>query len=667
MTVSLPGAGQTNWAGPLNAAITALDTSKMSVDSVVINVKDHGAKADDLTDDQPSIQALVDAAPQGAVVYFPPGKYRLGRPITVSNGVVLRGGEWNPHFVPRTNMTGSYLRPATGSLFVGSSLIIVNPAPVNGAYLDSAFGGGPRIEGLAFNGKNVTNSTGGNIAAISISSGVKDVAVRNVSIWSFTGDGIYSDNGAGMQFRNVVISTNGGNGFNLTTTTTGGATDVDLFECYSQGNGGDGFILTNPNAVSMVGCRSEWNAGYGYNVTGINFSLVMIGCNTDRSGKHGFHFTCLDGGRLPLLVGCQAKRDGSSAGTWAGFNLLGSNSSTQAPGAVLEGCSTYVGYNDDATGTRSPAYGIQTQFTRRVQISGGWIEGTSAAYNDLSVCISKASGIIQATVDPSTGTSTISNSDRTDINGATGATRALRYFTRGVGERWEARTNSTAESGSNVGSDYQIARFNDAGTEIDVPLTIFRNTGEAKFSKSLSSDGPALGAPTPITANGFTTWTCDPELAQTSSSAAPGGTLLLRMMFIPRSTTITKAFIQTAAGSTSPTTAQNWVGLYDANGNLLGSVDITSQVSVAQFITATFASGIPVTPGKYYLALLFNGSTNAAPFRSSGSLLAAMNGNVAANNYRACTNGSSLTALPTTFTPANNSQSNAQAYWAALG
>ncbi|MFF1701336.1 glycosyl hydrolase family 28-related protein [Streptomyces sp. NPDC058252] len=667
MILSTPSVDQENWATPLNNALASLNSGKMDVDSLMLNVKDHGAKADDTTDDSQAIQALIDTAPQGAVVYLPPGKYRLAAPLRVSNGVTLRGGGWNPHFVPRTNMVAAYLRPATAGNFVGNSLIIVNPAPVNGPYIDSAFGGGPRIEGLALNGKNVTNSTGGNIAAISISSGVKDVAVRNVSIWGFTGDGIYSDNGAGMQFRNVVISTNGGVGFNITSTTTGGATDVDLIECYSQGNGGDGFILKNPNAVSMMGCRSEWNAGYGYNFTGLNFSLVMIGCNTDRSGKHGFHFNCLDGGKLPLLVGCQAKRDGANAGTWAGFNFQGTDGTTQAPGAVLSGCSTYVGLNDDSTGTRSPAYGIQTQFTRRVQISGGWVEGTSAAYNDASLCISKASGVVQNTVDISTGVMTTSNSDRMDINGATGATRALRYFTRGGGERWEARTNSTAESGSNAGSDYQIARFNDAGTEIDVPLTVFRSTGEAKFAKSLSSDGPALGQPTPITANGYTTWTGDPELAQTSNSAAPGGTLLLRMMFISRSTTITKAFIQTATGSTSPTTAQNWVGLYDINGNLLGSADITSQVSVAQFITATFSSGIPVTPGKYYLALLFNGTTNAAPYRSAGSLIAAMNGNVTANNYRACTNGSGLTALPATFTPANNSQSNAQAYWAALG
>jgi hypothetical protein len=231
----------------------------------------------------------------------------------------------------------------------------------------------------------------------------------------------------------------------------------------------------------MQGCRSEFNAGHGYTFTGTSSSLVMSACNTDRSGRHGFNFLTLDGGRLPLLVGCQAKRDGSSAGTWAGFNFQGASSGTQSPGAVLQACNTYVGRDDDGTGLRGPAYGVQTLFARRLQISGGWIEGTTGPYNDTTFAVSKASGVVQATVDPTTGTQTISNSDRLDINGSGGASRALRYFTRASGQRWEARSSSAGETGSNVGSDYEVARFSDAGTEIDIPLRLTRSTGDARF------------------------------------------------------------------------------------------------------------------------------------------------------------------------------------------
>lgn len=44
--------------------------------------------------------------------------------------------------------------------------------------------------------------------------------------------------------------------------------------------------------------------------------------------------------------------------------------------------------------------------------------------------------------------------------------------------RWRLNVaNGTAESGSNAGSDFTVARFNDAGVSIDTPLTINRATG----------------------------------------------------------------------------------------------------------------------------------------------------------------------------------------------
>ena len=48
----------------------------------------------------------------------------------------------------------------------------------------------------------------------------------------------------------------------------------------------------------------------------------------------------------------------------------------------------------------------------------------------------------------------------------------------GAKQRWEIDLgNGVAESGSNAGSNFQIARFNDAGTFIDDPLIIRRSDG----------------------------------------------------------------------------------------------------------------------------------------------------------------------------------------------
>jgi hypothetical protein len=482
--VTKPAIGQSGWGPVLNAALDDLQ-SQILTSKPWLNVLDFGAASDggtpDPTDNTGPFQAAIDHAGQGGVVYIPPGQYRLGSPIVLTLGVTLRGAGWSPHFVPRTNMTTSYLRPGLGNLD-GDELIRVDPAPVNGSYVDSAYGGGPRIEGLAFNGRSTLNADSQPITAIRITNGVKDVQVRHCSIWECTGDAIYADRGAGMIFDTVTASTNDGVGFNLISTSgTGGATDVDLIHCYAQANGGGGYILQNPNAVLMDGCRAEFNDEYGYRFTGTNSSTVIVGCNTDRNEKSGFQIECIDGGKPMILLGCQAKRDGSDGAARAGFNMVGVDSTTQNPGAILQGCSTYVGRADDGTGTRTPAYGIQTQFTRRASVAGGWIEGTSGPYNDLAVCLNRAAGITQVTVDAATGVQTISNSDRMTLMGATGATKAFQYYTRGSGQRWETRSNSTAESGSNAGSDFDIARFSDAGAEIDIPFRLTRSSGDARF------------------------------------------------------------------------------------------------------------------------------------------------------------------------------------------
>lgn len=63
-----------------------------------------------------------------------------------------------------------------------------------------------------------------------------------------------------------------------------------------------------------------------------------------------------------------------------------------------------------------------------------------------------------------------------DISGVAGNTRDIRFQTAGV-NRWIISTTATAESGGNVGSDFQIRARTDAGAAIDNPLTISRIAG----------------------------------------------------------------------------------------------------------------------------------------------------------------------------------------------
>ncbi|MFI6458867.1 glycosyl hydrolase family 28-related protein [Streptomyces sp. NPDC050538] len=462
-----------------------------------LNVKDaaYGALGDNTADDQPAIQKAIDAAGQGGTVYFPPGRYKLGSPLKLSLGVTLRG-DWNPHFPDRTFMVGSFLRPTyrntdLGTGFDGDALIVIDPAPdassTTDAYHKSAYQGGPRLYGLALRGcyddQNLTvlNKAGTAITGVRVSPGVRDVGMDKVTIWRFTGDGLNAQNASGFQLNQVHCVANEGHGFTWgdSAGTGGGLVDADLFQCYSQANDLNGYDILNPNAVTMVDCRSEWNTQHGYSITGINYSMVLVGCNTDRNGQDGFHLSTSPGGRFLQLLGCLAKRDGKTATTASGFTITG----TSAEGVVLTGCSTSVGRDDDNGGSYSPAYGITTSalnFASCVSVVGGEYVGTTAPFNDAGAVLVRHSGVTAGTQ-----TATALTWDKSDVHmvsGAAGTVRDVQFWSRGKNRRWALRTTDTAESGTGDGSDFALIRYGDDGTALDTPVTVTRGTGRVSFT-----------------------------------------------------------------------------------------------------------------------------------------------------------------------------------------
>ena len=62
------------------------------------------------------------------------------------------------------------------------------------------------------------------------------------------------------------------------------------------------------------------------------------------------------------------------------------------------------------------------------------------------------------------------------IDGDAGQSKIITYRTNGL-QRFGLYTNNTAESGANVGSDFQIRAYSDAGTLLNTPFFIKRSTG----------------------------------------------------------------------------------------------------------------------------------------------------------------------------------------------
>ena len=73
---------------------------------------------------------------------------------------------------------------------------------------------------------------------------------------------------------------------------------------------------------------------------------------------------------------------------------------------------------------------------------------------------------------------------RVKIDADNGVSRILSFRTDDV-QRWALRVDGV-ESGSNSGADFQLRRYNDAGTFIDHPISINRATGNITTSQNLN-------------------------------------------------------------------------------------------------------------------------------------------------------------------------------------
>jgi len=77
---------------------------------------------------------------------------------------------------------------------------------------------------------------------------------------------------------------------------------------------------------------------------------------------------------------------------------------------------------------------------------------------------------------------------RVKIDADNGVSRILSFRTDDV-QRWSLRVDGV-ESGSNSGADFQLRRYNDAGTFIDHPISINRATGNITTSQNLNGATP---------------------------------------------------------------------------------------------------------------------------------------------------------------------------------
>lgn len=162
--------------------------------------------------------------------------------------------------------------------------------------------------------------------------------------------------------------------------------------------------------------------------------------------------------------------------------------------------------------------------------------------------------------------------------------------------------------------------------------------------------------------HGMLTWAF-PFEAATAGQAATGGTIYMIAQSVPRSATVTTIYWCNQSSGSSLNAAQCWAGLLDSSGAVLQSVDISSKGGSGNQ-SATITSQA-VTPGLYWIALLFNGTNLPSVARGTTVNANSLNMNRTASTARYATNGTVQTTL-TNRTPASNTVL-ASAIWVGMG
>ena len=183
--------------------------------SGIYNVKEYGAVSDASTDDAAAIRSAIAAASAGGTVFLPAGIYRVNSPLTLSSDIVLEGS--------------------------GHSSLLSLGANTNRGVISVSSANNVRITNLALVGNASVFTGTGNIGISGATGGYYNIAIDNVSIDSFAGDGI------------SMLATAGGSR----------ATNISIINCSIRSTGAHGIVCQD--AVDNVRITNsdvqDWGLG----------------------------------------------------------------------------------------------------------------------------------------------------------------------------------------------------------------------------------------------------------------------------------------------------------------------------------------------------------------------------------------------------------------------
>lgn len=223
---------------------------------------------------------------------------------------------------------------------------------------------------------------------------------------------------------------------------------------------GSANVSTGFTLATVNGTVGTFGSTSAVPVVTVNGKGLITNVTTAALGTAAVQNTGTSGANVPLLNGTN---------TWANAQTL-----TTAPVFT------------DQSGSRT-ALGLGTSATVNTGTSGATIpllNGTNTWSSAQAINANlDVLGIL-------TVTTSITSSGVLTMNGAAATNRQVRFSTSGTA-RWLVQANTTAESGSNAGSDFVIQPRDDAGGSLTIAMTITRSTSQTTFGRP-----PALPAST---------------------------------------------------------------------------------------------------------------------------------------------------------------------------
>ena len=254
--------------GAVNADIVSYDppftggvaTNVQDKLSEYVSVKDFGAVGDGVADDTAAIQDAIDAFPDGAVVYFPRGTYRVTAQIVVSAKISLLG-----EGIASENGTGAGFRGASCILrdFAGSDATVAmngDASAIDGLDIDGDGNGtGDQVQVWGSRvriGKLSTRNSGND--GVRIGKTDAGPSTINANFWYIEYLVTCGNAANGIRIDDTNTSTTLSYPLGLSNANAGYAAVID-----ARSNGGDGVQLGNCNDNVFANVGSQDNTGIG--------------------------------------------------------------------------------------------------------------------------------------------------------------------------------------------------------------------------------------------------------------------------------------------------------------------------------------------------------------------------------------------------------------------